>query len=106
MEYAWLCLNKQDSEYGLGPKYAQVLNMAGLLMCKRSEYAIIFLERVLNTSWVLNMLVFWIWQGFEYARVIQCSKYATIRLLISEQDLNMPEYVWIHDNRQGSEYVP
>ena len=99
MEYAWLCLNKQDSEYGLGPKYVQVLNMAGFSMCERSEYAILCLERV------LNMLVFWIWQGFEYARVIQCSKYATIRLLISEQDLNMPEYVWIHDNRQGSEYV-
>ena len=24
---------------------------------------------------------------------------------MSEQDVNMPEYVWIYDNRQGSEYV-
>ena len=24
---------------------------------------------------------------------------------MSEQDVYMPEYVWIFDNRQGSEYV-
>ena len=24
---------------------------------------------------------------------------------MSEQDVHMPEYVWIFDNRQGSEYV-
>ena len=24
---------------------------------------------------------------------------------MSEYDVNMPEYVWIYDNRQGSEYV-
>ena len=37
---------------------------------------------------------FWIWQGSEYARVTQVSKYATIR-----------PNVWIYNNRQGSEYV-
>ena len=26
-EYAWICLNKQDSEYALGSKYAKPLNM-------------------------------------------------------------------------------
>ena len=41
---------------------------------------------------------------YEYSRVLnmqrvtQGSIYATIWL-------NMPEYVWIYDNRQGSEYV-
>ena len=24
-----MCLNKQDSEYASGPKYAKILNMAG-----------------------------------------------------------------------------
>ena len=27
-EYPWICLNKQDSEYVSGPKYAKLLNMA------------------------------------------------------------------------------
>ena len=33
------------------------------------------------------------WQGSEYARAIQGSKYATIWLNMSEQAVNMPEYV-------------
>ena len=27
IEYAWICLSKQDSKYTLGPKYAKILNM-------------------------------------------------------------------------------
>ena len=27
-EYAWIYLNKQDSEYDSGPKYAKIINMA------------------------------------------------------------------------------
>ena len=30
-----MCLNKQDSEYALGPKYAKILNMAGFSICER-----------------------------------------------------------------------
>ena len=33
------------------------------------------------------------WQGFEYERVTQSSKYANIWLNMSEWDMNMPEYV-------------
>ena len=33
------------------------------------------------------------------------SKYATIWLNMSEQDVNMPEYVCIYDNRHRSEYL-
>ena len=40
-------------------------------------------------SQVLNMSEFWIWQGSEYARLHQVSKYH-----------NMAEYVWI-----GCEYA-
>ena len=27
IEYAWMCLDKQDSEYASGPKYGKILNM-------------------------------------------------------------------------------
>ena len=40
-----------------------------------------------------------------YARIAHGSKYATIWLNMFEKDVNMPEYVWIFNNRQGSEYV-
>ena len=57
--HAWMCLNKQDSEYALGPKYAEIPNMAKFWIwqvsqlasiAQRSEYAKIFLDRVLNLS--------------------------------------------------------
>ena len=51
------------------------------------------------------MLESWIWQGSEYARITHVSKYATISLKMSEQDVSMPEYEWTYDNRQDSEYV-
>ena len=58
-------------------------------------------------SYVLNMPGLWdrIWQGSEYARVTQGSEYAIIWLNMSAYDVNMPEYVWIYDNRHGSEHV-
>ena len=49
-EYGWMFLNKQDSKYVLGPKYAKILNMAK----------------------------FWIWQASQYANVTQCSGYTRI----------------------------
>ena len=51
---------------------------------QRSEYAGIWLDRVLNISWVLNMPGFWIWQGSEYAIVTQGSKYALMWLNMSK----------------------
>ena len=80
-----------------GSQYASVT--------QRSEYARVCLDRVLNISWVLNIPRFWIWQGSEYARVTQGSKYATIWLNIPEQDVNIPESVWIYNNRPGSEHI-
>ena len=38
-EYAWICLNKQDSEYALGPKYANILNIAKFWIPKGSQHA-------------------------------------------------------------------
>ena len=36
-KYTWICLNKQDSEYALSPKYAKyakILNMTGFSICE------------------------------------------------------------------------
>ena len=96
-EYAWMYLYKQDSEYASNPKYAKILNMTKFWIWQVSQiasvtqssgYVSIFLDRVLNISWVLNILGFWIWQGSEYTRITQGSKYA------------IAEYVWI-----GREYA-
>ena len=46
-EYTWICLNKQDSEHASSPKYAKILNIAK----------------------------FWIWQGSQYANIMQGAKY-------------------------------
>ena len=92
-EYAWMCLNKLDSKYALGPKYTKILNLAKFWIwqgsqyasvTQRSDYARICLSRVLNISWVLNMLGFWVSQGSEYLKVIQGSKYARMWLNMSE----------------------
>ena len=91
--YAWICLNKQGSEYASCPKDVKILNMAkfwiphgsqyaSVVNC--SEYARICLDRVLNISQVLKIPGFWIWQGSEYARAAQCSKYTTIWLNMSK----------------------
>ena len=84
----------QSSEYGRVPDMPplhSVLNMP--------EYALI------SSQCSVNMVGFWIWQVYEYARVLQGFKYGTLWLNMSEKDVNMPEYVWIIINRQGSEYV-
>ena len=57
-------VNKQDSEYASGHKYAKILNMAKFSIWPGSQYASvaqlfeyvkICLDRVLNISCVLNM---------------------------------------------------
>ena len=86
------------------------------------------IDKILNMPMILNMPKFWIWQSYEYDRVLnmwalhrhltmpEClawqsskcilgSKYATTWLNTSELDENMPEDVWIYNNKQASEYV-
>ena len=55
IEYAWICLNKQGSNYTYVPKHAKILNMAGFSIWERSECGRIYFDRVLNTYRVLNM---------------------------------------------------
>ena len=67
-EYARMCLNKQDSEYASGPKYAKILNMA-----QSSEYGRVFnmqvLHSVLNKSeYALQISEYML--GSKYARIL------------------------------------
>ena len=68
IEYAWICLNEQGSEYTLGLKCVKILNMAkfwtwqgshNARVTQRSEQARICLNRVLDVSPVLNMSGLW-----------------------------------------------
>ena len=36
-EYAWICLNKQNSEYATALKYAKILNMAKFWIWQGSQ---------------------------------------------------------------------
>ena len=47
---------------------------------------------------------FQIWSDSEYVTVTQGSKYATIWLHRSDENVNMPEYVSTYNNKQVSEY--
>ena len=49
-EYAWVCLEKQDYEYALGPKHAKILNMAGFSFC-------------ITQHWICHNMP---WQSSEY----------------------------------------
>ena len=85
-EYPWIWLNKQDSEYVWSPKYAKILNIEKFWIwqdsqyasvTQHSEYARIYLKRVLNLSSFLNMV------GLK-CKSSQDSKYATLSLNMSE----------------------
>ena len=109
-EYAWICLNKQDSENVLSPKHAKILNREKfwiwqgsryVSVTQHSEYPRICLDRVLNISQFQNMPGFWIWQGSEYAReqelhrVLNMPQYGWICLTRTSICLNMPEFAII-----------
>ena len=89
-EYAWMSLNKQDSEYAWGPKYAKFLNMVGFSICERHTFCIFQ-----NMSW----------QSSEY---ILCSKYSWILNMTGFSICrsytgfflchNMAEYDWINND--------
>ena len=44
-------------------------------------------------------------KGCENASVTYVSKYAKRKLDMSEQDMDMLEYVWTYNKRHGFEYV-
>ena len=59
-EYAWMCLNKWDSEYASGPKYSEygrVLNMRELhSVLNMQEYALAEFWKYLRFSICHNMV--------------------------------------------------
>ena len=67
-EYASMSLNKQDSEYAEGPKYAKILNTEKFRIWQSSQYASIT-------------------QHSEYARIWSNSEYARVT-----KGSNMPQY--------------
>ena len=98
-EYAWMCLDKQDSEYASGPKYAKIVNMAkfwiwhgfsiwerytAFWICQRMSWQ--SSEYILSPKYarILNIAGFWI-----------CKSYTGFLIYRS-----MAEYVW-----KGREYA-
>ena len=68
-----------------GPKYDENSNMAGFSsVIQHFEYAAIYHDKVLNTSWILNVPGFWTWLCSDYAVATQSSKYITICLNMSK----------------------
>ena len=92
--YAWEFLNKQDSEYAYS-KYAKSLNLAKFWIWQGSQYAICF------TAFQI-VRIFLAWQSSKYIKVTQG---ATMWLNVSVLDVNIPEDVWISNNKQAFEYV-
>ena len=104
IKYAWICLNKQCSECALGSKHFKILNMAVFSTYKRYTAFWVCLDRVLNICWFLNISGFWIRKGYKYAKVTQGSKNAKIWLNMSEEGINVPQYLWIYNDKQGFDY--
>ena len=107
-----------------------VLNMPKLWTWKSSEYCKVLNIQALHS--VLNMpentlTEFWIYLGFYICQYSGCSRAVNMQVLhrvlimsqccliclsatgiwlnMSEYNRNMPEYIWIYDNRQVSEYI-
>ena len=79
-------LNKEDSEYGCGSKYAKILNMAKFWIWQCSQYASV-------TQRSECARIYLAWQSSEY---ISGSKYAsTLNMKQLHKVLNMPQYGWI-----------
>ena len=69
-----MCVNKQDSEYALGPKYAKILIMAGFSIYERYTAFWICQNMLLQSSKyilgskyarILNMVGFLIWKNYK-----------------------------------------
>ena len=79
-----MIIDKQNSEYASGPKYAKVLNVAGFSICERY-----------TAFWICQNVP---WQSYEY---ILGSKYDRILNMAGFWIChNMTEYIWI-----GREYT-
>ena len=62
-----MCLNKQNSEYTLGPKYAKILNMAGFSICE--HYTAFWICQ--NNPWKSSEYIL----GSKYARILNMVRF-------------------------------
>ena len=74
------------------PRYT-LTNFQYASITRHSEYARIYFHKL--RSRVLNMSGFWIWQGSEYARVLNIRQYGWICLSRTLICLNMSEFTII-----------
>ena len=95
-EYTWICLNKLDSEYASGPKYAKyakILNMVGFWIYE--HYTVFWIcqkmpwqssEYILGSKYarILNMAGFWIWKLHRALNMPQYLNRMWICLNVSE----------------------
>ena len=78
-EYTGMCICKQNSEYTSGPKYAKILNLAGLAICE--SYAAFWICQ--NMPWQISEYIL----GSKHARILGYSR-------------NMAEF-WIYKSYTG-----
>ena len=110
----WIFQNMswQSSEYILGSTYARVTGASKYATIYMAEYVwIIIMERVLNFSYlltfflkhsinmpqVLNISGFWIFQDYQYVRVLNFCKYK--RVLNMHQDAIMEGFWILQDSK-------
>ena len=108
-----ICMNMVEcalinkTEYVLGPNYTKILNMAKFWIWQGYQYSSIRLfwtcqkkmprecsEYILGSKYVRiqNLAAFLIF------KITQGSKYPIIWLNMSEEVMNIPEYVWFFNN--------
>ena len=77
---AWICLNKQDSEYTSGPTYAEIVKYAKIL-----DVVGVSIYKCYTTFWICWYMPWWSSEcisGFKYARILNmagfwiCKSYA------------------------------
>ena len=85
-QYAWMPLNKQDSEYAWCPKYAKVLYIGKFWMLQASEYAMVTQLFEYAIAEFQVYLGIYIYKDSEYERALNMQELHNV--------LIMPQYSW------------
>ena len=97
-------LNKQDSEYAY-TECVKILNLTKFWIWQGSQYASVSQHFEYTRIFLVLNISYFKYANILNMKVTLVSEYATIWLNMSELGVNMPEDVWIYDNKQASEYV-
>ena len=90
-EYAWMCLNKQNSEYASALKHTKLPNMAGLSICERYKAFRI----CQNMPWQSSEYIL----GFRYARIEDSEYGRVLNMQELHRVLDMSQYGCVRVNR-------